>query len=304
MYPRNLTHTLNLKHTHFPSAEHFEIEYVVPRLRSEYYQLALQSPSAIVQYSYIVQKGSPHNTTLHDYSNMALFSGNNESRLGTLNTVPFFLLPKIPTFVSEWAGIFPLVVHLAGHRDDYKTAGNVALMGRLSISMFPKLGALAGISRLLERTQEFLDQASTRGGSSSTVWDVRWGSVFPCANGAASSVIMRYVRARHIDPAILMPERVALSDPSTSEGEISIEPRVDRSALKASVPTHFRRHQMLHVYRFGHKSPKKSPTRKWAQLRMSLPGRITIFCFCLGVAGVLILCGAYGKKWPGSNPLV
>ncbi|GME48831.1 uncharacterized protein LTHEOB_8542 [Neofusicoccum parvum] len=125
----------------------------------------------------------------------ALFSTDISARLGTLNKPPLLPLPALPNIVSEWASLIPLVCHLSGSRDDYHTAGDVALLGRVSLGLFPKLGALAGVARLLERTPAFLDQASTRGGSGAVVWDVRWGSAFPAANGAAADVVARYLWA-------------------------------------------------------------------------------------------------------------
>ncbi|KAF2136008.1 uncharacterized protein K452DRAFT_329921 [Aplosporella prunicola CBS 121167] len=226
-------------------------------------------------------------------------------QLGTLNTAPMFRLPAMPNIVSEWAAIMPLVVHLASHRDDYLTAGDVALLGRVSIGLFPKLGTLAGIARLLDRTAEFLDQASTRGDSSSTVWDVRWGSIFPCANGAASAVIARYARAgQGKRTPILMPETLPSSlplsperyDSGTSTWNLGGDSKVaDSTTEKPTAPSHFRRYQTLHVYYFGRQMRrKKSIGRRLDEWQLSRFSHIASFVLLVGTAVALGLCGAYG----------
>ncbi|KAF2099166.1 hypothetical protein NA57DRAFT_76398 [Rhizodiscina lignyota] len=139
---------------------------------------------------------------------MAAFSSNGNPSFGSLNLAPFFELPALPNIVAEWAAIIPLVCHLASYRRDYRTLGDVALLGCISLSLFPKLGTLAGLSRLLRRGPEFFDEASTRGGATCTVWDVRWGSVFPCANGAACEFVKDFFRRRRSTPAVTMPESV------------------------------------------------------------------------------------------------
>lgn len=109
---------------------------------------------------------------------MSIFSNPDEANLGSLNTEPLLPCPPLPNIVAEWAAILPLVCHLAGQRNDYKTTGDVALMGRLSVGIFPRLGTFSGLARLLDRSTKYLDYAITRGGTSRTVWDVKWGSVF------------------------------------------------------------------------------------------------------------------------------
>ncbi|KAF4541547.1 uncharacterized protein LTHEOB_8542 [Lasiodiplodia theobromae] len=257
----------------------------------------------------------------------ALFSTDINPRLGTLNTFPFLpLLPNLPNIVSEWASIVPLVCHLASFRDDYLTAGDVALLGRISLGLFPKLGAIAGVARLLERTPEFLDQASTRGGSSCTVWDVRWGSVFPCANGAASAVLARFVRRRRrrgergVSTVVVMPETVEEMERelgqqkrkqvpwghgrrNADDGEWNqdsdattavAEERKSEADEKPTAPTHFRRYQTLHVYSFGRSVQRgRSVGKRVEELRLSALGRIMSFLLLVAIAVVLGLCGVY-----------
>jgi len=78
--------------------------------------------------------------------------------VGTINTHPLWKLPQLPNIVSEWAAIIPLICHLASFRTDYETAGRVSLLGRLTVSMFPRLGDLASLSRLCKNGPEYLDE--------------------------------------------------------------------------------------------------------------------------------------------------
>lgn len=128
---------------------------------------------------------------------------------GTINYNAFFSLPIPPSIVAEWTALIPLVAHLASYRHDHQLAGEAALSGRLNVSLFPRLGVLDGIARLLAGGPDFLDRVSTLGEVSRHVWDVNWGSSFPCANGAASSIITAYALGCAGSTTIRMPEHVA-----------------------------------------------------------------------------------------------
>ena len=80
--------------------------------------------------------------------------------------------------------MIPLLCHITSRHHDHDFIGQAALTGRIHISLFPRLGVLKGIARLLEEGSEFLDRATSTGDRRSDVWDVNWGSVFPCAGGA------------------------------------------------------------------------------------------------------------------------
>jgi len=75
-----------------------------------------------------------------------LFCANN--KFGALNIAPFLPVPDIPTIITEWAAVILLVRHLASYKRDYKLVDQLSISGRLSIGIFPKLGVLAGLSRL------------------------------------------------------------------------------------------------------------------------------------------------------------
>ena len=130
------------------------------------------------------------------------------SGLGTIIYNPFLSLPIPPNIVAEWTSLIPLVAHLASYRHDHQLAGEAALSGRLNVSLFPRLGVLDGIARLLAGGPDFLDRVSTMGEVSHQVWDVNWGSAFPCANGAASSIITAYALSHADWTCVRMPEHV------------------------------------------------------------------------------------------------
>ncbi|KAH6677235.1 hypothetical protein B0J14DRAFT_560024 [Halenospora varia] len=103
---------------------------------------------------------------------MAAYFTPNTPNIGSLNVPPYLGAPTLPNIVVEWAAIIPLVCHLADFKRDYQIVGQMAMTGSISIGIFPRLGVLAGLARLLKNGPDFLDQASSRGNSSRTVWDV------------------------------------------------------------------------------------------------------------------------------------
>ncbi|MCJ1240189.1 hypothetical protein MMC14_008189 [Varicellaria rhodocarpa] len=118
-----------------------------------------------------------------------LYTSGGPANLGALGVSPRLKSSRVPTFLAEWAALIPLLCHLTSRHHDHQFIGEVSLAGSVYISLFPKLGVLKGITQLLEEGSEFLDRASSIGGRCSEVWDVNWGSVFPCANGAASAMV-------------------------------------------------------------------------------------------------------------------
>lgn len=116
---------------------------------------------------------------------------------GSVASASYLSTPAVLTIIAEWAALLPLAYHLGSPRDEYLTTGEVSLMGCLTVPLFPRLGALAGMARLLRRGSEYLDYASTRGGSSRAAWDVKWGVQFSNVNGAASVAISDYILRRY-----------------------------------------------------------------------------------------------------------
>jgi hypothetical protein len=122
-----------------------------------------------------------------------------------------FHLPYLNELFSEWAAVVPLVCHLASYKRDHELVGQLALNGRLPVDIFPKLGFLYSLSKLLKNNVEFIDRASSKSSTSWRVWDVTWGSAFPCANGGASGIIMKHVLKRAGGEAIDMPDTLPKS---------------------------------------------------------------------------------------------
>jgi hypothetical protein len=131
--------------------------------------------------------------------------GVQDNKLGSSNYTPLLPISVIPAFITEWAAVLPLVCHLAGYQRDHQIVGHLALEGSISVSLFPRLGVLLGLSRLLEDGPEFIDQASSRGSPSWKVWDVMYGSIFPCANCGASAMVMKYAMKRRKEGVVRMP---------------------------------------------------------------------------------------------------
>ncbi|KAK0717654.1 hypothetical protein B0T26DRAFT_829590 [Lasiosphaeria miniovina] len=246
---------------------------------------------------------------------MSIFEQANEARLGALNVAPIISMPQLPNILSEWAAIVPLVCHLATHRDDHATTGKVALAGRVSVSLFPRLGSLSGLSRLIGNTRKFLDHASSRGGTSLHVWDVYWGGMFPCSNGIAVEFIIDYCQQRHGRvstirmPDILpelrpVPPRLSSYSSTNLSSRSSISShgtRISSSKNGTRAPRpdpdkdsifRFRRSQTLHVFRCFRKPgrPLKSqPSNSWS----FAPHILRPLCAAV-VAVALLLCGSFG----------
>ena len=160
-----------------------------------------------------------------------LYTTGGPARLGSLGISPLLVLVKLPSILAEWAAMIPLLCHITNGHHDHDFIGQAALRGRIHISLFPRLGVLRGIAQLLEEGSEFLDRASSIGGRRSDVWDVNWGSVFPCANGAASALVAASA-LRGAQQTIRIPERIL---PISSLGDTS-SIRVESEAADTSRP--------------------------------------------------------------------
>lgn len=263
-------------------------------------------------------------------SNNTSSSSSRNSGLGTIAYNSFLSLPIPPNIVAEWTSLIPLVAHLASYRHDHQLAGEAALSGRLNVSLFPRLGVLDGIARLLARGPDFLDRVSTLSEVSNHVWDVNWGSAFPCANGAASSIITAYALSCADQKSVRMPEHVTamseIQDPKKLDNVMPESPSVskaeklgvatndiqiakNKSTLrqlpghkekstfrKPEVGLSFRRYQTLHVIEFSRQ--KLTSSYEWYhlvdQVAESHTFKVTRFLLLLGIAIVLCLCGIFG----------
>ncbi|KAI0192375.1 hypothetical protein EV127DRAFT_362942 [Xylaria flabelliformis] len=223
---------------------------------------------------------------------MSILSSRTGASVGSSDSALSISLPLLPSIVAEWAAIIPLVCHLANQRDDYITTGDVALLGRLSVGVFPRLGTLLGLARLLGKGTKYLDHASTRGGSSRTVWDVTWGSVFPCANGAAHSAVSKCLLSRGSSPLQRMPETVSVTPIIDSLGsEVSSSKTKEGRTKEEGI----RRYQILHVYQLHRTQKRHSLRDRVDQLRLSVLGQIISFFLFISLAILLCLLGSYGS---------
>jgi len=242
---------------------------------------------------------------------MPLFTTPNLASLGSINVPAYFPVPRLINFVAEWAALIPLVCHLASPYHPHQLAGQVTLLGRVSIALFPEHGILAGISQLLSHSTEFLDIASTLGPSSKRVWDVKWGGTFPCANGAASSYLAEALLQRN-NAVIKVPEpvlglRLSRSSADTASSNNTTPARAPPpdggSPLRKKCPTplpgsppvpRFRRYQTLHVLHFSKSPHNTSWPSKLDKLLSSTLFTAAIFVLKSGLAVMFILLGIYG----------
>lgn len=215
---------------------------------------------------------------------MSVFSSSGPPALGSINAPAYFPSPSIPHIVAELYAVLPLVLHLASYRSDHQLIGKTSLLGRLHISIFPKLGVLNGIASLLSEGPHFLDQASIKGGATQTVWDVMLGGYWPSANGSASSLINKYaLKDVHISTKLFQ-----------ESGHHDIAAKSMGSFFQRSV---FARYQTLHILYFSRTSAQL-PSMLWSldkRLSSLLAETISILAsMCLVVA--LSLFGAYGTS--------
>ncbi|KAF5686304.1 hypothetical protein FCIRC_3022 [Fusarium circinatum] len=183
------------------------------------------------------------------------------------------------SIIFEWTALLPLVIYLSTSRLPHRLVGQTALSGYVPVALFPRLGVIATIADFLQQGQEFLDHASSGNDLRRKVWDVNWGSIFPCANGAVAAMLSAYaLRKVNVQR---VPEEVE-QIPGSKEG---FKP------LKPSSP--FRRYQKLHILRFT------ETTKQMSRARCLWSGLPIIFEFLLplgllGVSIVCFLCGFYG----------
>ncbi|RDW57266.1 hypothetical protein BP5796_12716 [Coleophoma crateriformis] len=243
---------------------------------------------------------------------MSSYTTPNFSALGSLNIPAFFPVPPLMNIFAEWAALIPLVCHLASYRHAHQFVGQVTLLGRVSVGLFPKLGVLTGISRLIERSPEFLDTASMLGSSSRKVWDVKWGSTFPCANGAASDILAESllscgkaaVRIPEEIPSALLPQLAKDTTQCSKESASGAQAKQEPFSIPSNLTTvssqgpivrpNIRRYQTLHVLSFS----KTKPSSSWHSILdrfFSSPIFEAMAFTCkIGIVVIFCLFGIYG----------
>lgn len=225
---------------------------------------------------------------------------------GSLKIPALLTLPGIPTLIGEWASLMPLVCHLASQRSDYQIVGEIALRGRLHLSLFPRLGVLEGISRFLSNDSDFLDEASSKGGQGDTVYDVNWGSIFPCANGEASRFLIRFA-AQKAGPVVCLLDffqpdyrrqsttgfSTHQTEPSRHDCSDALESKPLNKPDKTSISSGFRRYQALRVIRI-HNNPRRRVARSWQEILSRLFHHF-LSSICLPIVTIAVaFAGAYG----------
>ena len=221
---------------------------------------------------------------------------------GTVGVSAYLPLFHIPSIVSEWSALFPLVSHLANYGEDHRMVGELALAGHLTVGLFPKLGYLDGVWRLLEGGPDFFDRTNARSESSFKVWDVNWGSVFTRANGSAPSLITEYALRKH-EKAISMPEQVLTESIGPTNPTAKANPGPIHQK-KTPIKPAFRRYQELHVIRVSRKSRPRTLKGKLLLLMISRLGKLCYHLFLVGLVVVLCLLGAFGSAAIIANGLM
>ena len=213
---------------------------------------------------------------------------------GILKLSSIFVVPRIPPIISEWSALLPLVCHLTSYEEDHQLVGDLALTGFLTIDLFPKLGYLNSVRRLLDEGSAFFDRVNSISGSAHTVWDVQWGSVFYRSNGAATSMIAQHALNKNAE-IIRLPESTA-TESATLDASVSWSCQADKSGdSPQSTPTpSFRRYQTLHVINLGRMNREESTKRRLRSAYLSKAGEIIGLVALVTLAIILCFLGAYG----------
>ncbi|KAL1965902.1 hypothetical protein VTN77DRAFT_5035 [Rasamsonia byssochlamydoides] len=208
--------------------------------------------------------------------------------------------------------------HLSRHfKASLPTLGRVSLAGRIQVGLFPKLGVLASVARLLEEGSDFLDQACSIGELRREVWDCNWGSMFPCANGAASSMATTYSLWR--SKTIAIPEEVAAKSKtpmeedkgdgtklstvaSSSDASTASQPPTPKSPNEKTPDAKdpdpqpinntpkFRRYQKLHVLRFSRTHEIRDDQRRTEAIDTMLDVLGEILLLIVLISATIITC--------------
>ncbi|KAJ6256070.1 hypothetical protein Dda_9162 [Drechslerella dactyloides] len=215
--------------------------------------------------------------------------------LGTTDLEPFLRPVKLPSIIAEWSALLPLTCYLADRSQNHKLVGEISVSGRLSPSLFPRLGIFDSIFRLLSEGSEFLDKASSLQ-DASVVFDVNWGSVFPCANGSVCSMVCAHA-LRSLEKTIKMPENVTKTSNSVSSpGTESIEQVKCEAPVEVGAEDQgYRRYQTLRVFKFDRHMVKENILVKLGRVTYSWYFIVGKTMVLLGVCVVLALFGSYGS---------
>ncbi|KAL6871755.1 hypothetical protein HDV57DRAFT_272236 [Trichoderma longibrachiatum] len=199
----------------------------------------------------------------------------------------------------EWAGILPLAIYLAGTGFSHRLVGQTALAGFITVSLFPRLGVLESVAAFLREGADFLDRASSISELKRTVWDANFGSVFPCANGAASDILARHVirSAREIEIPQDLAELTRAyelghpDDPVVEEKDGSIKSEKKETVTVAP----FRRFQNLYIIDCTINAEQRRGVRAALSASwLSTLVEVVLLLLLLGACAVAALFGLYG----------
>ena len=177
--------------------------------------------------------------------------------------------------------------------------GELVLEGHLTIGLFPKLGYLDGLRRLLQGGADFLDRANGNSASTYKVWDVNWGSVFTRANGSAISMITNYA-LRKQNPATHMPDNVQMLSAATSGGTPA--PGSVCSSAQNDKPM-FRRSQRLHIISMSRTNDSHTTRKKLVRIVLRI-GKVVHYLVLIGLVILFCLFGAFGTAAIITNGLI
>ena len=221
---------------------------------------------------------------------------------GTLGISAYFPVYQIPSIISEWSALFPLVCHLANFEEDHRMVGQLALAGHLTVGLFPKLGYLNGIRRLLQGGAEFLDRANAKCDSIYKVWDVNWGSVFTRANGSATSILTEHAFRKH-QKTLLLPESVA-AEPRHLPGAAAEAIPPPNPGNTMPTKSTFRRHQELRIIQISRNDRTRTVEKSLLRSTATRFGKFSYHLLLVILIIVLCLFGAFGSAAIITNGLV
>ncbi|PMD14925.1 hypothetical protein NA56DRAFT_530508, partial [Hyaloscypha hepaticicola] len=201
---------------------------------------------------------------------------------GTLGITPFLPVSSAPPIIFQWVSLIPFVIYLSTYRHSYKLVGKAALACSPGVTLFPKLGILSSIADFLEDGPEYLDRACSMSELRKEVWDANFGSKFPCANGAASEILMSSL-LQHGVGSIRMP--VARSPPP-HQNCTAIPPPEEKPR--------FHRYQTLHVVHCTHQGSRPAFSHQVFRFCSHVAIQVLIFIVLLGVSAISCLFGLYG----------
>ncbi|KAM0666495.1 hypothetical protein ACQRIU_004350 [Beauveria bassiana] len=214
----------------------------------------------------------------------------------------------------ERVALIPLAIYLAQAGTSHPLVGRMAFVGRMALagtipaSLFPRLGVLGGIASLLRKgAADYLDRASSVSELHRTVRDAGWGSVFPCANGAASDILTQHAVRTAVDIPIptdlgeLVPkyinQEIQAAEQSKNRGAAVIASEVKSAVEDGARGPGVRRPQTLYIIdcTIDEKRRQAHAFRASPQAAMwETVVEAAVLLALVGTTAIVILLGLYG----------